>query len=335
MRSYYDSEDYQFPLPVQDMNNEIISRLDDESLYRLCQTNKQMAKTCLSNNIWTMRANSPLAPLYIVRDQYKNLMDFYANVRKDYLYRLRSDVYSAVFTSIKVAFYRLLRMIEYPHATRLMTPEQLESAAANTSLTTGMNKYGDITLVRKNVVFDDENLRENTLYGVGRGDKDFLNPNVLSFPDMIDVPVMTLVLRPIPLKKSRRMCVNFNEQTLASLILMPDARHSFTLSYNNKHTPVIPISSLGWTIGSGLLLIVSGDALAAEGIDINKNYIVTLPKEVNHDGKTYNTALLTSGRAADVPEGIGDLRWYIAAFGTFYNFGDISPFLPKEDVMFT
>ena len=79
-------EDFRFPLPVQDANLEIATRLDDEALYELCFVNKSFVATCTSPSIWNTRSSSPLAPLFFLKDNYKNWMDFYANVKQDWLY---------------------------------------------------------------------------------------------------------------------------------------------------------------------------------------------------------------------------------------------------------
>jgi hypothetical protein len=330
MRPQYINDDYQFPLPVQDMNNEIMARLDDESLYRLCQTNKQMSKFCLSNNIWTLRANSPLAPLYIVRDQYKNWMDFYANVRKDYLYYVNGH-FGGGFTSIMKAFSGLLDIVGIPHK---QSYEELESVASRTDLIAADGEHRFIALIRKCVIYDREEIHENILYSIGGGGGDFVNPDMLKFPDLVDIPVMELELMDDSI--IMRTYIDFNEQALAELKLIPDVLPNFSLLFNNRKTVISPISSLGWHIRSGhfeynyeIDIIVNKTALAVEGIDINKSYIVNLPTRAEHAGKTYY--LYGMIRRTDIPEEIDTLRWYITTFGTFYKIEDIANFLQEED----
>jgi hypothetical protein len=327
-QSYYDPEDYQFPLPVQDMNNEIISLLDDESLYQLCQTNKQMAKTCLSNNIWTLRANSPLAPLYIVRDQYKNWMDFYANVRKDYLYGTGSG---DVYTDIKMAFAELLHRIRSPYITIKPTLDQLVLAAANTDHT-HKHKPVSIRLIRKGVIYDRNNPGEHILYSVGM-DNNFLNPNILMYPDLVDVPIMILVSD----DGKRLMFVDVNGRALTESIFMPGIRKNFYLSFNNRITEALSMGSFGWRIGrvrgpeaeleKGA--IVNGATLNIEGIDKDKYHLVLLPHEVDYQGTAFKFDSLSDRPNVDTPEGINNLRWYIDTFGTFFRLENIADFLPK------
>jgi len=333
---YINNEDYQFPLPVQDMNNEIISRLDDESLYQLCQTNRQMARTCLSNNIWTLRANSPLAPLYIVRDQYKNWMDFYANVRKDYLYYVgvRKDYsYRAgehgIHTDIKFAFLSLLRYTK--SLSRSARLEQLELAAARPTLP---GRHGSIKLVRKDVVYDRKNVGEFTLYSIGTGD-DFLNPAILTFPDLVNMPVMKLVTKSEDMENVRY--VNFSAQALAKLRLIPNIIE-LNLFFNNTVIGLISMRPFGWILANAhdsmypiekIENIIDGAALNIEGISTDKYHIVSLPPQVIYQGTTFNFLNLVDEAVKGISEGINNLRWYIATFGTFYKIEDIEAFLQK------
>ena len=70
-----------------EVNNEFIKSLDDESLYRLCHTSRDTQYLCSLPAVWDPDRPSALAPLYMLHNEYNNnWMDFYKNVRKDYVY---------------------------------------------------------------------------------------------------------------------------------------------------------------------------------------------------------------------------------------------------------
>lgn len=318
-------DDYRFPLPVQDMNNEIIARLDDESLYQLCQTNKQMARTCLSDNIWALRANSPLAPLFIVRDQYKNWMDFYANVRKDYLYYVNVGAgigRGLVFTNIITAFRRMFAITTPSNDPYKMTLEELRSLVFNTK---HRSVSIFITLARKDTVYDQGNVGEYMLYKIGKGDDEFLNPTILEYPNLVDIPVMILVSNSEDGPKIR--FVDFSEQALAESRFITGIEDTFYILFGNVNIPMLFIGSVGW-IFLRKNFIVNGASFDIEGISPDKYYIVSLPAQKVYQGITFNFKELFKTAYYGRREKIDNLRWYITTFGTFYDLEDILAFLP-------
>jgi hypothetical protein len=305
------------------MNDEIIKHLDDESLFRQCQTDEQTAKICLSESIWTLRANSPLAPLFMVRDQYKNWLDFYTNVRKDYLYGVYThNVPGGMFANIKVAFHRLLQSINHQYAKKIKTMKQLESAAINADFVTDNSSYGFIVLVRKRVVYDQETMRKNTLYSIGEGTDNFPEPTILMFPDLMDVPVMNLRVGSCTWRKKqviKYICVDFSQQALIESRLIKYIRDAFYLAFNNRNNTMIFIRSLGWKVGETMMIVEDAD----------KNYIAILPKNSEYEGHVYEFRQMAGEQSVAMPGGIDNLRWYISTFGTFHKLEDLATFLPK------
>lgn len=329
------AEDYQFPLPIQDMNNEIIARLDDDSLYQLCQTNKQMARTCLSDNIWALRANSPLAPLFIVRNQYKNWMDFYANVRKDYLYYVTITgnenmiySYAAVFTSIRAALRTLFDNMNHNHASKIrqLTVEQLVAIPLALD-----DKHGTITLIRKRTNFKGVGgIHGPLLYSIGMNN--FLDTGILTYPDLVDVPVLRISWGTNQMGNSRISFVNFNEQNLKMAMSLP-GRKSFELAFNNVQTALFSIGSMGWRMykdKTTWLVIINGAVLDIEEIDKDKYYVASVPQKVDYQGTTIRFTDLTRRNYSDTPDGINNLRWYLDSYGIFYNIEDMQYLLTKN-----
>ena len=79
-------EQVSFPLPVADMNMEVIGYLDDDALYNLCKTSTNSQLLCASPAVWSPQRPSELAPLNFLRPLYRDWIDFYENVRNDYVY---------------------------------------------------------------------------------------------------------------------------------------------------------------------------------------------------------------------------------------------------------
>lgn len=330
-------EDYQFPLPVQDMNNEIIARLDVDSLYQLCQTNKQMMRTCLSNNIWTLRANSPIALLYIVRNQYKNWLDFYEFVLFDYLYCVtvtfpdnKNSFYSppTVFTSIRAALRRLFNNMNSPsHNVRKLPLEQLMA-----SPTFDAGKYGTITLIRKNVDFKGaRGIHGHLLYSVGAGN--IVDTGILAYPDLVNIPVLRISWGT---EETRNLIkyIDFSGHQLAEAMLLP-GKKIFELSFNDMNMILVPIGPLGWEIPQSRttwLVIVNGSVLDVEGMDKDTYYLAIVPHKVDYQGTTVRFTDLRSRHYNNTPDGINNLRWYITTYGTFYKIDDIQSLLPKGPI---
>jgi len=336
-------EDYQFPLSVQDMNDEIIAKLDDESLYQLCQTNKRMAKTCLSKNIWIIRANSPLASLYIVRNQYKNWMDFYANIRKDYLYcviirdvRSRGIGITSVFTNIREALLVLLgdlNLLSFSFDEAGNVPiEQLKLIITNPGHI-GPHDIGLVTLIHKNTIYDKNNMGEHILYSINGSGDSFLNPAVLTFPDLMDVPVMQLFPEPKSGIRTMFAYADFSALTLLAARLLPEIGDYLHLAFNGWNLSLMPMGLIGWQLeihhNDAIVggAIVDGAALNIEGISTDKYHIVYLPVDEIYQGIVYEFSSLAYNARRNIPGAIDKLRWYITTFGTFFKLEDITAFL--------
>ncbi len=328
-------EDYRFPLQVQDMNNEIIARLDDDSLYQLCKTNKQMIRTCLSDKIWALRANSPLAPLYLVRNHYNNWLDFYEFVLFDSLYGVtvtlpdnKDRFYSSptVFTSIRAALRHLFNnMNSSSHDIRKLTLEQLVTTTPDFDV----GKYGTITLIRKNENFKGaRGIHGHLLYSVGAGN--IVDTGILAYPDLVNIPILKIswgTKETVSLIKY----VDFNGYQLAEAMPLPGKKF-FQLSFNDMSAILVPIGPLGWEIYQSRttrLVIVSGSVLNVEGMDKDKYYVAIVPHQVDYQGTTVRFNDLTNRNYSNTPDGINNLRWYITTYGTFYEIDDIQSLLPK------
>ena len=69
-----------------EVNNEFVKSLDDEALYAFCRTSRDADYLCSLPAVWDAGRPSVLASLNFLRDEYTDWIDFYENVRKDYIY---------------------------------------------------------------------------------------------------------------------------------------------------------------------------------------------------------------------------------------------------------
>ena len=188
-------EQLSFPLPVNDMNMEIISYLDDDSLYNLCKTSTYSQLLCESPDVWSVNRPSELAPLNFLRPLYKNWIDFYENVRNDYVYvivdkMVRNTIHAVYLVdNIRLAAEHVLSKIGIKGSVEQLNYDLSQYVKTGRSY--------EIGFARKNVQYDSLRPYDYMLYQVGHRDIGSHMPSFLLCPSLSSTQPLMLA------KKSR------------------------------------------------------------------------------------------------------------------------------------
>lgn len=184
-----------FPLPVADMNMEVIGYLDDDALYNLCKTSTNSELLCYFPDVWSPNRPSQLAPLNFLRPLYKNWIDFYENVRNDYVYVIvdtmdRNTIRTVYLVdNIRSAAEHVLAKIGIKGSVEQLNYDLSQYVKTGRSY--------EIGFARKNVEYDSIRPYDYMLYQVGHGAIGAHMPSFLSWPSLRSTQPLMLA------KKSR------------------------------------------------------------------------------------------------------------------------------------
>lgn len=183
-----------FPLEVDDMNMEVISYLDDDALYNLCKSSKNSKRLCSNPAVWSAQRPSQLAPLNFLLPFYSDWMEFYENVRNDYVYvtvhKDSQDFYIEVHAIITDAFHLVLRKLRtFQISNDLTTIEQLYYS--NISQYLKPSESYEIGLARKNYIYTQGVFYDHLLYKVDSRATSVVN-SLVSYPELLS-PTMLII----------------------------------------------------------------------------------------------------------------------------------------------
>ena len=167
---------------VEDVNLEVMRRMDDISLSNFCQTSPYYKGLC-ENIIWLERINAVpgLSLLLPYRSHYKDLEDFYFNIRNDAQYVVMFGIGQAnsslrVSNNISNLWNNFLKI-----ALDTSPQEYSEEELLRFHGQSPQGYHVRIT-VRFNGIIDYEQLDQYTIYSNVEGTPGYLNRNILSYP---------------------------------------------------------------------------------------------------------------------------------------------------------
>ena len=186
-----------------DMNNEIVALLSDNDLYNLFRTSRDMAYLCSLPAVWNINRSSELIPLYFLRNDYQNWIDFYLNVRKDYIYvvtKQRTDDTETMIKmayDIKTAFSYILNLLQFHSEDRQQMLQHYAfymTENISGALSSG-TKQITISIARKNKLYTATMPYEYVLYEITKINTTRMIPDVASFPHL-DSSLQTVFASP-------------------------------------------------------------------------------------------------------------------------------------------
>lgn len=188
---------------IDDMQMEVIHHMDDQTLLRYCRTSKWADLLCNSDAVWLPRINRVpgLSLLLPYRSHYKNLRDFYLNVRNDAQYVLmlfdklqcgqwRILVVSHDINTIYEAFIRAmgnrLGMYDSPLEDIIRT--------INSATTVALGDIESVAImVRFNDVIDCDTMEKYIINSNKQDLPNYFNPLILQYPKLIEKEIYATV----------------------------------------------------------------------------------------------------------------------------------------------
>lgn len=186
-------EQLSFPLPVNDMNIEVIGYLNDDALYNLCKTSTNSLLLCASSDVWSPNRPSELAPLNFLRPLYKDWIDFYENVRNDYVY--------VIVDTIDRDRLRTVYLVDNIRTAAEQVIAKLGIKASIEQLNNDLSQYVkagrsyEIGFARKNIEYNNSWPYDYMLYQVGHGAPGAHMPAFLSWPSLRSTAPLMLAKR--------------------------------------------------------------------------------------------------------------------------------------------
>lgn len=190
---------------IDDINLEIMRKMDDITLSNFCKTSPYYRNLC-ENIIWLerIRAIPGLSLLLPYRSHYKSLEDFYFNVRNDAQYvttivipvtettknaRIRGAPIKYVTNDVQKAY---AHAIEYFSS---LVPMETRAVRADEELLQLMKEMVRLTImIRFDGVMDYDRLDDYTIYSTTKDVPGYFNPNILSYP-LLEPRVIYMAIR--------------------------------------------------------------------------------------------------------------------------------------------
>jgi len=205
---------------IDDINLEVMRKMDDITLSNFCRTNSYYKNLC-EKTIWLerIRAIPGLSLLLPYRSLYKDLEDFYFNVRNDAQY-----VVTVIVPKIRgfeqFSGISVINDIQkaYTSATEILFGFISVEARAGRTDEELLRSLADtvefVIMVRFDGVMDYERLGDYTIYSLTKGAPGYFNPNILSYPllDARDVYVAVEMRAEGPLHN--RSFIKYNTESL-------------------------------------------------------------------------------------------------------------------------
>lgn len=322
-------EPLSFPLSVKDANMEIISYLDDDALYNLCKTNKSSERLCESTMAWSANRPSQLAPLNFLQSLYRNWIDFYENVRNDYIYVVVADVTiryhrNPNIVRPNITFYPVTSI---KSAFALIKTFPTIMQVAGTIFATYYNKF-EIGLARKNKLYDLKaydfllfELTDNTEFG------DYYNWPVLNLGHPIVLAQKNI--KQLSTEIPTNLYCDFTDVDLHRIMLSNYSTihiryNDIMITFSERLDTSIYLGLFG--IKSTFHMFVIPDYL----IDgTNKILIVTLPTDISIYSTKFNDfyrQLTRMSRNEIYAE-------YFKMYGTFYKLQDLFDLIAASNYM--
>ena len=183
---------------VQDVNLEVMRRMDDITLSNFCQTSLYYKGLCESI-IWLerIRAVPGLSLLLPYRSHYKDLQDFYLNIRSDTQYVLmtyKNEKWRtiAVTDEIVVVYESLIEMIGASLGMNDDSP--LEEILQAINEHENKDDFRTVAImVRFNDVIDYNTLGNYIIFSTKPDLPNYFNPQILQYPLLTDKDVYAVV----------------------------------------------------------------------------------------------------------------------------------------------
>jgi hypothetical protein len=202
---------------IDDMSLEVLRKLDDTTLANFCKTNKYYKNLC-EKTIWPERIKAVpgLSLLLPYRSHYKDLEDFYFNVRNDAQYVIiygpkNVSPQSVLITNdINKAYRRVLYFIG-----RLYGVDSKYYTITNELLGPAGEIWHIKITIRFNGFIDHDDLDKYTIFSINNGTPGYLNPDILSYPLLVDKDIYMAIKHTTP---------------VANLPVQPDGRNNIEIT---------------------------------------------------------------------------------------------------------
>ena len=173
---------------IEDVYLEVMARMDDETLLNYCNTHPYNRMVCNMDSIWLPRINSipGLSLLLPYRSHYRNLQDFYFNVRKDAHYVLmtyRAELTTGEEDHISAVGYDINSIFDRFNYYILYEPDDENFLCI---------------AVRFNGVLDYHNITDYIIYAKDKALPDHENPQILEYPQLLERSYNTVISNIVP-----------------------------------------------------------------------------------------------------------------------------------------
>ena len=180
---------------VEDVYVELMAQMDDKTLLNYCITHPYNRELCNRDNIWLPRINSVpgLSLLLHYRSHYKNLQDFYFNVRKDAHYALMN--FGSVIDNPEITFSKFIDGRIYDVSYNIMVIfDSLQSYSIE-------EQQFICIVIRFNDVLDYNNIQDYIIYSRNERFPNYKNPQILQYPELVDRSYHAVVLNTVDTDK--------------------------------------------------------------------------------------------------------------------------------------
>jgi hypothetical protein len=177
---------------IDDIQMEVMSHMDDQTLFNYCRTSKHADQICNSVAVWLPRIQRVpgLSLLLPYRSHYKNLRDFYRNIRNDTQYVLM-DLFDKEWTILEVShdISSIYNVFIEVMRERLDLPDSSSENDVIQAFNLPENQRTLETIaiiVRFNDVVDHNILEDYIIYSSKPDLPNYLNPLILQYPTLVD-----------------------------------------------------------------------------------------------------------------------------------------------------